>query len=124
MACATAVGRLMLAGVATCAAASANAEPARVAVRDILSAPFASELTAAPAGGSLAWIVKLEGARNIWVAQPPEYKAQRLTSFVADDGQDISRSRGPRTARRSSTSAVATRIVRASARTRSPIPWG
>src|SRR5712691_11210265 len=54
-----------------------------------LSAPFASELTAAPAGGKIAWVLNERGARNIWVAAAPDYKGRRLTAYKEDDGQDI-----------------------------------
>jgi dipeptidyl aminopeptidase/acylaminoacyl peptidase len=54
-----------------------------------LSAPFPSELTAAPTGGKVAWVLNERGARNIWVAAAPDYKGRRLTSYKDDDGQDI-----------------------------------
>ncbi len=54
-----------------------------------LSAPFASELTASPGGGKIAWILNEQGARNVWVAAAPDYKGRRLTSYKADDGQDL-----------------------------------
>src|SRR5512138_2173186 len=55
-----------------------------------LKAPFASELSAAPSGGKVAWILDEHGARNIWVAAAPDYKGRRLTSYTEDDGQDLS----------------------------------
>src|SRR5215471_1083834 len=58
-------------------------------LEQFLSAPFASELTAAPSGGKIAWILNERGARNIWVASAPEYKGRRLTPYREDDGQDI-----------------------------------
>ncbi|MBZ5677845.1 MAG: prolyl oligopeptidase family serine peptidase [Acidobacteriia bacterium] len=54
-----------------------------------LNAPFASELTAAPSGGKVAWILNERGARNLWVAAAPDYKGRRLTSYKDDDGQDL-----------------------------------
>jgi dipeptidyl aminopeptidase/acylaminoacyl peptidase len=54
-----------------------------------LNAPFASDLSAAPAGGKLAWILDEHGARNLWVAAAPDYKGRRLTSYTEDDGQDL-----------------------------------
>jgi dipeptidyl aminopeptidase/acylaminoacyl peptidase len=54
-----------------------------------LSAPFASELTAAPGGGKIAWVLNERGARNIWVAAAPDYKGRRLTAYKDDDGQDL-----------------------------------
>jgi dipeptidyl aminopeptidase/acylaminoacyl peptidase len=54
-----------------------------------MSAPFASYLVAAPAGGRLAWVFNERGARNIWLAEPPEYKGRRVTSYKEDDGLEI-----------------------------------
>src|SRR6476469_9199705 len=58
-------------------------------IEQYLKAPFASELSAAPSGGKIAWILDERGARNIWVAAAPDYKGRRLTSYTADDGQDL-----------------------------------
>src|SRR5437899_6016677 len=68
-----------------CAACSLGA----ATLEQYLSAPFASELTAAPPGGKIAWILNERGARNIWVAAAPDYKGRRLTAYKDDDGQDI-----------------------------------
>jgi len=54
-----------------------------------MSAPFPSDLVAAPVGGSVAWVQIAKGARNIWVASPPEYKGRQLTSYSEDDGEDL-----------------------------------
>jgi dipeptidyl aminopeptidase/acylaminoacyl peptidase len=59
------------------------------AVAGFFSAPFTSEITAAPAGGHVAWVVYERGVRNIHVASPPEYEARRLTAYTRDDGQQI-----------------------------------
>lgn len=62
-----------------------GAEP----IERYLSAPFASDLIAAPGGGKVAWILDERGARNIWVAAAPDYQGRRLTSYKDDDGQDL-----------------------------------
>src|SRR5579863_7668539 len=54
-----------------------------------LSAPFASEMHAAPGGGKVVWLLNERGARNLWVAAAPDYKGRRLTSYKEDDGQDV-----------------------------------
>jgi Tol biopolymer transport system component len=58
-----------------------------------MSAPFNSDLTAAPAGDAFAWVSNAEGRRNIWVAQPSSaghgFVSRQLTSYAADDGQQI-----------------------------------
>lgn len=59
-------------------------------LEQVLSAPFASELVAAPAAGKVGWVVYERGTRNVWVAGPPDYRGRRVTSYRDDDGQDIS----------------------------------
>lgn len=58
-------------------------------LEQVMSAPFPSNLVAAPAGGSVAWVQIAKGVRNIWVASPPEYKGKQLTSYSEDDGEEI-----------------------------------
>jgi len=55
----------------------------------VMSAPFPSNLVAAPVGGSVAWVQIAKGSRNIWVASPPEYKGRQITSYSGDDGEEI-----------------------------------
>jgi Tol biopolymer transport system component len=66
-----------------------GADSAAASIDQYLSAPFASELTVAPGGGKIAWILDERGARNLWVAAAPDYKGRRLTSYTEDDGQDL-----------------------------------
>lgn len=58
-------------------------------LEQVLSAPFPSDLVAAPGGGAVAWVLNEHGARNVWYAAAPDFKGVRLTSWTADDGQDI-----------------------------------
>jgi len=58
-------------------------------LEQVMSAPFVSGLTAAPAGGRIAWVAEVRGVRNVWVAAPPDYRARALTRYSADDGQEI-----------------------------------
>ena len=61
-------------------------------LEQFLSAPFPTELTAAPAKGRVAWVFNASGARNLWVAEPGadgSYKSRQLTSYKEDDGQDL-----------------------------------
>ncbi len=67
----------------------ARAQQAPFTLEQIMSSPFPEGLTAAPAGGAVAWVFNARGVRNIWVAQPPSYKARAITSYADDDGQDI-----------------------------------
>jgi len=45
---------------------------------------------ASPKGNRLAWIFDAQGVRNIWVAEGPEFKPRQLTSYMDDDGQELS----------------------------------
>ncbi len=58
-------------------------------LEQVMGAPYVSDLTAAPAGGRIAWVAKVRGVRNVWGAAPPDYRARRLTPYAADDGQEI-----------------------------------
>jgi dipeptidyl aminopeptidase/acylaminoacyl peptidase len=62
-------------------------------LEQVLSNPFPESLVAAPAGGSLAWQMNARGARNVWVASPPDYRGHPVTHFSEDDGQDINQLR-------------------------------
>ncbi len=72
------------------ASAALQAAPAKhFTLEQVMSAPFPSDLTAAPKGGAVAWVLDQQGARNIWVAEAPGYKGRRITNYQADDGQEI-----------------------------------
>ena len=64
--------------VFTCIGA-ARAQQAKFTLEQVMSAPFPTELKAAPAGGALAWVFHAQGRRNIWVAEPPDYKGRQIT---------------------------------------------
>jgi dipeptidyl aminopeptidase/acylaminoacyl peptidase len=66
-----------------------SASPARFSLEQVMSAPFPSNLTAAPKGGAVAWILNEHGARNVWLADAPAYSGRRLTNYHDDDGQEI-----------------------------------
>jgi dipeptidyl aminopeptidase/acylaminoacyl peptidase len=71
------------------AAVASSAPAQRFTLEQIMSAPFPSDLTAAPKGGAVAWVLNQRGARNVWIAEAPAYQGHRLTSYRADDGQEI-----------------------------------
>jgi dipeptidyl aminopeptidase/acylaminoacyl peptidase len=58
-------------------------------VEQIKSYPFPNELTASATGSRIAWAFNERGARNVWVAEGPEFKARRLTNYETDDGQEL-----------------------------------
>jgi dipeptidyl aminopeptidase/acylaminoacyl peptidase len=51
--------------------------------------PFPNELTAAATGSRIAWAFNERGARNVWVAEGPDFKARKLTNYNIDDGQEL-----------------------------------
>src|SRR5262245_59196626 len=60
-----------------------------VILEQLLGSPFPTGLVAAPAGGKVAWVFNDRGRRNVWVAEPPDYKGRPLTAYRQDDGQEI-----------------------------------
>jgi dipeptidyl aminopeptidase/acylaminoacyl peptidase len=85
------VKKLLLLGVILCLAYfnSLAANGDRFSLEQVMSAPFPSDLVASPVGGKVAWIQSAKGVRNVWIAEPPSYKARQLTSFTDDDGIEI-----------------------------------
>ncbi len=73
----------------TAFAVIASASAARFTLEQVMSAPFPSNLTVSHHSGKVAWVLDENGARNLWVAEAPDYKGRRLTKFTADDGQEI-----------------------------------
>src|SRR5271170_7330799 len=59
----------------------------------VLSAPFSSQLSAAPVGGAFAWVTNLQGRRNLWVATKnvdgKSFTSRQLTNYPGDDGIEI-----------------------------------
>ena len=61
-------------------------------LEQVMSAPFPSELVAAPAAGRVAWLENAQGVRNLWIAEPSPaggYTAHAATTYKDDDGVDI-----------------------------------
>src|SRR5882762_5609186 len=59
-------------------------------LEQVMSAPFPSDLAASKTGSRIAWALNEQGKRNVWVAEGPDFRARRLTSYLEDDGQEIS----------------------------------
>lgn len=57
-------------------------------VEQALSAPYSTNLTAAPVSARFAWVEHVEGRNNLWVAEPGK-PARELTHNTEDDAQDI-----------------------------------
>jgi dipeptidyl aminopeptidase/acylaminoacyl peptidase len=64
-------------------------QPTRFSITQVLGYPYPSDLIAWRAGDAFAWTSDARGARNIWVAEGPDYTARRLTNDGADDGQEL-----------------------------------
>jgi hypothetical protein len=62
-------------------------------LQQVMSAPFNSDLTAAPVNEEFAWVSNVEGKRNVWVARRSadgaKYVSNQVTNYLADDGQAI-----------------------------------
>src|SRR5438105_10579176 len=77
-----------VAGIAvTATLAGAQTHPAAFTLNDVMQAPFASDMLAAPTGTAVAWVFNAKGCSNIWVAVPSHgAKARRITPYTEDDG--------------------------------------
>ena len=81
----TLLNMALIIALITCAA---NAQT--VTLEKLLSAPFPSEIAAAPAVPRVAWIQTERGLSNLFVADAPDYRARQLTKYTKDDGQRLS----------------------------------
>jgi dipeptidyl aminopeptidase/acylaminoacyl peptidase len=59
-------------------------------LRQVLSAPFVSDLVANKTGSRVGWSANEQGRRNIWVAEGPLFVARQLTNYQEDDGEELS----------------------------------
>ena len=67
----------------------ASAAAGRFTLEQVMSAPFPSDLTAGHTGGAVAWVFDARGARNVWIAEPPDCRGRAATSYNGDDEQQI-----------------------------------
>ncbi|MGH9615413.1 MAG: S9 family peptidase [Acidobacteriaceae bacterium] len=72
---------------------AAQPAPKGFTLEQVMSAPFNSDLIAAPTKNRFAWLSNVEGRRNIWVAVPSAsgsgYASRQITHYATDDGQEI-----------------------------------
>ena len=58
-----------------------------------MSSPFPTNLVADQPGtdhvGRIAWVFAAKGARNVWVADAPNFEARQVTHYTGDDGMPI-----------------------------------
>ncbi|MGA2535340.1 MAG: prolyl oligopeptidase family serine peptidase [Terracidiphilus sp.] len=87
------VAGLVIAAFMGLAPLYAPAQQKGFTIEQALSAPFTSELSAAPAKGRIAWEANIDGRRNLWVAEPATgsngYVSRQITHYAEDDGQEI-----------------------------------
>jgi dipeptidyl aminopeptidase/acylaminoacyl peptidase len=83
--------RVWLAGAALALVASLS-QAQHFSIDQVMSAPFASSLVAAPDAQSFAWSSNRAGQRNVWVARAEgaAFKSAAVTHFTADDGLELS----------------------------------
>ncbi len=62
--------------------------PQPFTLQQVMSAPYANQLTAAPTGPLFAWVEDAEGRHNLYVGGK-DMPARALTHYTEDDGQDI-----------------------------------
>lgn len=70
-------------------ATASSIAAAPVTLEEVRSYAFPNELAAATTGSRIAWASNDRGQRNIWVAEGPEFVPRRLTSYMQDDGQEL-----------------------------------
>ncbi len=77
-------------GLVAVVALDAAAKEREITLAQLMSVPFPENLVAAPHQGLVAWTFNDRGARNIWVAAAPDYKARAVTAYTGDEGQALS----------------------------------
>jgi dipeptidyl-peptidase 4 len=87
---------LLFSALAPAAGVAAQQRPAaahpltqRFTIEQVLSPGFAYDLVSAHAADRIAWIENERGMRNVYTAAPPDFRPARLTSFMRDDGHDL-----------------------------------
>lgn len=86
--------RLRLLALSLLALCQALAAPGPLAAQafslaDVLSPGFAYELVSAAGADRIAWLENERGMRNVYTATAPDFVPVRLTSFLEDDGTDL-----------------------------------
>lgn len=84
------MGRLVLfIGLCVIFISTAQAADGQFTLEQVMSAPFPSDLVAAPKNNRIAWSLDAQGRRNVWVAEGPQFTARQITSYNEDDGQEV-----------------------------------
>ena len=90
----------LVTGSASAQGAMAAKPSASLSLDTLMATPFPTDLVAAPAGGTIAWVSSNSGVHNILVAEPTpgtgplagriDHKWRAVTSYTGDDGLWIS----------------------------------
>jgi dipeptidyl aminopeptidase/acylaminoacyl peptidase len=51
--------------------------------------PFPTGLTSSSSGSKIAWAFDMQGKRNVFVAEGPDFSPRQVTNYDKDDGQEI-----------------------------------
>ncbi|MEP6733234.1 MAG: prolyl oligopeptidase family serine peptidase [bacterium] len=81
--------RIVAAILLELASTTLHAQSNGFSIAQIKSYPFPNELVASARGGRIAYALNEQGKRNIWVADQPDYKPRQITSYMLDDGQEL-----------------------------------
>src|SRR5437660_667355 len=81
---------LVVAAVAAAIGGYVRAQPpSGFALEQVLNYPFPDNLVASPKGSAIAWTFNERGARNIFVAEGPDFAARKVTPYDGDEGQEL-----------------------------------
>lgn len=73
--------------------AAQNPAPHSFSLEQVMSSPFPTNLVSAENAndhsGRIAWVFSAKGARNVWIADAPNFEARQVTHYVGDDGMPI-----------------------------------
>jgi len=65
------------------------AASASFTIEQVLGSPFPTGLVAAQHSPRIAWVFNAKGARNVWIADGPNFSARQVTHYSGDDGTPI-----------------------------------
>ena len=65
------------------------AQTANFSLEQVTSSPFPTNLVVAEHAGRIVWVFATKGARNVWVADAPDFAARPVTHYAGDDGMPI-----------------------------------
>ncbi len=80
---------ILLTAVTTAAVAPPILTAQSYTLEEIMSPAFPYDLVSAAKADRIAWIEIERGMRNVWTARGPRFEPTRLTSFMEDDGNDL-----------------------------------